>query len=78
MVWFARGESQVWRNTPNVNSELLYEIGMEKCNQKSILNALKENSHFKDGTKEDFDAVIACTGFVLAHPFFDKKFYRLQ
>ena len=30
--------------------------------------------HFTDGTKETFDVVIACTGFVLAHPFFDKNF----
>ena len=29
--------------------------------------------HFKDGSKEEFDAVIACTGFVLAHPFFEKN-----
>ena len=43
---------------------------------KACLFEKFENStvYFKDGSKEDFDAVIACTGFVLAHPFFDKNF----
>ena len=50
------------------------KYGMGKCIPKSILIALKEKQHFTDGTNEIFDVVIACTGFVLAHPFFDKNF----
>ena len=29
---------------------------------------------FKNGVKEIYDAVIACTGYILSHPFFDKNF----
>ena len=30
--------------------------------------------YFKDGTSEAFDVIIACTGYILSHPFFDKDF----
>jgi hypothetical protein len=29
---------------------------------------------FEDGLEEEFDTIIACTGYYLSHPFFDKKF----
>ena len=53
---------------PTVNSELLYKIRHGKVHPKVDIERLKEKVHFKDGSKEEFDAVIAF-GFVLAHPF---------
>ena len=60
---------------PTVNSELLYMIRHGKVKPKPDIEKFDNATvYFKDGSKEDFDAVIACTGFVLAHPFFDKSF----
>ena len=60
---------------PTVNSELLYKIRHGKVHPKVDIERFEGKTvHFTDGTKEVFDVVIACTGFVLAHPFFDKNF----
>ena len=60
---------------PTVNSELLYKIRHGKVHPKVDIERFEGKTvHFTDGTKETFDVVIACTGFVLAHPFFDKNF----
>jgi hypothetical protein len=29
---------------------------------------------FRDGSSGQYDTIIACTGYVIAHPFFDKSF----
>lgn len=59
---------------PTVNSELLYKIRHGKVHPKVDIDSFEGKTvHFKDGSKEDFDAVIACTGFVLSHPFFKKE-----
>jgi len=60
---------------PTVNSELLYKIRHGKIKPKGEIESFEGKLvRFKDKTKEEFDVVIACTGFVLSHPFFDKKF----
>lgn len=59
---------------PTVNDELLYKIRHGKVHPKPDIERIdKATVHFKDGSQEDFDAIIACTGFVLAHPFFDRS-----
>ena len=60
---------------PTINSELLYKIRHGKIKPKGEIDYFDNNEVvFKDKTKEKFDVIIACTGFVLSHPFFDKKF----
>lgn len=60
---------------PTLNSELLYKIRHGKVHPKVDISHFDEAKvHFKDGTNEEFDAIIACTGYVLSHPFFDKNF----
>ncbi len=60
---------------PTVNDELLYKIRHGKAQPKVDIERLDgKKVYFKDGTVEEFDVIIACTGFVLAHPFFDKSF----
>ncbi|MEN8768578.1 MAG: NAD(P)-binding domain-containing protein [Candidatus Arcticimaribacter sp.] len=60
---------------PTVNSELLYMIRHGKVKPKPDIERFDGATvYFKDGSKEDFDSVIACTGFVLSHPFFKKDF----
>jgi len=60
---------------PTVNDELLYKLRHGKVTPQVDIDHFEGKTvHFKDGTKEEFDVIIACTGFVLSHPFFDKKF----
>ncbi len=30
--------------------------------------------YFKDGSKGDYDVIVACTGYYISHPFFDSSF----
>ena len=60
---------------PTINSELLYKIRHGKVHPKGDIARLDgQTVHFKDGSQEDFDVIIACTGYVLAHPFFAQDF----
>ncbi|MEL6719548.1 MAG: NAD(P)-binding domain-containing protein [Bacteroidota bacterium] len=60
---------------PTINDELLYKIRHGKVTPKvNIARYDDKTVHFVDGTKADFDTIVACTGYVLAHPFFDKDF----
>ncbi len=60
---------------PTVNDELLYKLRHGKVLPKVDIERFDgQTVYFKDGSSEDFDVIIACTGFVLAHPFFDKDF----
>ncbi|GAA4270972.1 NAD(P)-binding domain-containing protein [Aquimarina gracilis] len=60
---------------PTINDELLYKIRHGKVYPKVDIEKLEGNIvHFKDGTKEDVDVIIACTGYILKHSFFDKEF----
>lgn len=60
---------------PTINEELLYKVRHGKVFPKGDIERFDgENVHFKDGSVEAFDTVIACTGYILAHPFFRQDF----
>ncbi|HAA15148.1 MAG TPA: monooxygenase [Cytophagales bacterium] len=60
---------------PTINDELLYKIRHGKVHPKGDIERFEGKTvHFKDGTSEEFDTVVACTGFWLVHPFFKKEF----
>jgi len=60
---------------PTINDELLYKIRHGKVFFKGDIARYEgKDVVFKDGTKEAFDTIVACTGFILSHPFFDKEF----
>lgn len=60
---------------PTLNSELLYMIRHGKVYPKGDIHHFDgAKVHFKDGSCEEFDTIIACTGYVLSHPFFNQKF----
>ena len=60
---------------PTVNDELLYKLRHGKVHPKGDIERFEgKKVHFKDGSLEEFDTIIACTGFILAHPFFEKDF----
>ncbi|MBZ0289891.1 MAG: NAD(P)-binding domain-containing protein [Anaerolineae bacterium] len=58
-----------------MNSELLYFIRHGKVHPRKDIERFEGRTvHFVDGKAEDYDAVIAATGFVITFPFFDKDF----
>ena len=64
---------------PTINSELLYKIRHGKIKPKVEIDRFDgKKVFFKDNTNEEFDVIIACTGFALAHPFFDESFLNYR
>ena len=64
---------------PTINSELLYKIRHGKIQPHGDIDHFDgKNVHFKDGTVKEFDTIIACTGYILAHPFFDESFLNYK
>lgn len=60
---------------PTINSELLYKLRHGKVMPYVDIDHYDgQKVVFKDGQSATFDVVIACTGYVLAHPFFDGSF----
>jgi len=60
---------------PTINDELLYKIRHGKVHPKKDIEKLEGKIvHFTDGTSEEFDVIIACTGYILTHRFFDSSF----
>lgn len=60
---------------PTLNSELLYKIRHGKVKPHMDIERFEDKTvFFKDGHSEEFDVIVACTGYVLAHPFFEKDF----
>lgn len=59
---------------PTINDELLYRIRHGKVHPKVDIEKLDgQTVHFKDGSREDFDVIIACTGFIISHPFMNES-----
>jgi hypothetical protein len=58
---------------PTINDELLYRIRHGKVHPKVDIDRMEGKTViFKDGSHEDFDVIIACTGYKISHPFFDQ------
>lgn len=59
---------------PTVNSELLYFLKHGKIYPRPDIARFEGKTvHFTDGKAEEYDSIIACTGFKIEHPFFDKS-----
>tara|TARA_B100000035_G_scaffold310821_1_gene319297 strand:- start:3374 stop:3943 length:570 start_codon:yes stop_codon:yes gene_type:complete len=64
---------------PTVNSDLYNSVRHGKVLPKPDVEKFDGNYvHFKDGTKEEFDTVIACTGYKIKHKFFDKDLINFE
>jgi thioredoxin reductase len=60
---------------PTINEDLFYTIRHGKIKPRPDIQALKGSKVlFKDGSSGEYDVIVACTGYVIAHPFFDKNF----
>lgn len=74
-----RPDYPITRCHPTLNSELLYRIRHGKVHpRKGIERFEGKKVHFKDGKVEEFDAVIAATGYKIAFPFFDERFINFE
>lgn len=60
---------------PVANSELLYFIRHGKVHPRRDIQCLEgQRVHFVDGQVEEYDVIIAATGFYIRFPFFDPQF----
>jgi cation diffusion facilitator CzcD-associated flavoprotein CzcO len=68
-----RPDHEFLASHPVVNSELLYFIRHGRVHpRRDVARFEGKTVHFEDGRAEDYDAVIACTGFRISFPFLDE------
>ncbi len=60
---------------PTINDELLHKIRHGKVAPRLDIKRFEgKKVIFEDGKEEEFDSIVACTGYWLSHPFFDRDF----
>ncbi len=60
---------------PTISSELLIKLGRGDITPKSTIAELMGNKvRFDDGSIEEVDAIVYCTGYKVTFPFFDQTF----
>lgn len=65
----------IYASHPVPNSELLYFIKHGTVHPRRDVKCFEgKNVHFVDGMIEEYDVIIAATGFYITFPFFDKNF----
>lgn len=66
-------ENKFGETHPTINDELLYKIRHGKVKPRLDIKKLSgKKVIFEDGLEEEYDTIIACTGYYLSHPFFDR------
>lgn len=64
---------------PILNSELLYKIRHGKVHTRKGIDSINKNMvTFSDGKKEEFDVIIAATGYKISFPFFKSSFINFE
>ncbi|MEY3541382.1 MAG: hypothetical protein RLZZ204_194 [Bacteroidota bacterium] len=59
---------------PTINEDLFFTIRHGKIKPRCDIASLHgKEVVFKDGSKGEYDIIVACTGYIIAHPFFDKQ-----
>lgn len=70
---------KVTKSHPTLNSELLYKIRHGNVSPKKGIKKIDGKTvTFSDGSQEDFDVIIAATGYKIALPFFAKPFLNYE
>lgn len=60
---------------PTINEDLFYTIRHGKIKPRPDIKKLDNHTvYFKDDSSSEYDIIVACTGYVISHPFFDKTF----
>jgi len=64
---------------PLINSELLYYVRERRIRTLAAVERFDGNRvWFSDGSSGEFDTVIACTGYAVRFPFFDRDFINYE
>ncbi|MEY3060551.1 MAG: hypothetical protein RL000_1903 [Bacteroidota bacterium] len=59
---------------PTINEDLFFTIRHGKIKPRGDIASLQgKEVVFKDGSRGEYDIIVACTGYIIAHPFFDKQ-----
>ncbi|WP_171235660.1 NAD(P)/FAD-dependent oxidoreductase [Ruegeria sp. HKCCA6837] len=76
---FPKPDYQLYESHPVVNSLVLYHAGHGDLRIRPDIDRLEGHTvHFKDGTSEDYDMILAATGYKLHYPFIDKDLLNWQ
>lgn len=68
-------EGPVGSHHPTINEDLFYTIRHGKIKPRADIEKLDGHTvHFKDGSSGEYDIIVACTGYIISHPFFDQNF----
>jgi thioredoxin reductase len=60
---------------PTINEDLFFTIRHGKIKPRQDIERLDGSKVvFKDGSVGEYDTIVACTGYIISHPFFDKSF----
>lgn len=66
-------EGPIGSHHPTINEDLFYSIRHGKIRPRPDLIRLEDKKvFFSDGTVEEYDDIVACTGYIISHPFFEK------
>jgi hypothetical protein len=68
-------EGPIGSHHPTVNEDLFFTIRHGKIHPRPEVDRLDGRTvHFKDGSSGEYDFIVACTGYIISHPFFEKSF----
>lgn len=68
-------EGPIGSHHPTINEDLFYTIRHGKIHPRVDVDRMDGDTvYFKDGSNGQYDCIVACTGYVIAHPFFEKSF----
>ena len=72
-------DHEILSSHPTLNSDLYLALRHGKVKPKGDIERFEgQTVHFKDGTAQDFDSIVACTGFRITHPFMDSDLIDLS
>lgn len=68
-------EGPVGSHHPTINEDLFYTIRHGKIKPRTDIERFDQHTvYFKDATSAEYDIIVACTGYLISHPFFDQNF----
>ncbi|RZL64976.1 MAG: NAD(P)/FAD-dependent oxidoreductase [Variovorax sp.] len=76
---FPKPTYKMYESHPIVNSLILHHLGHGDIHVKADVARFNGNTvHFKDGTQQAYDMVLAATGYTLHYPFIDRAHLNWQ
>ena len=59
---------------PTINEDLFYSIRHGKIHPRpDVVRFENKKVFFSDGSVQEYDDIVACTGYIISHPFFEKN-----